>query len=435
MATRARRSSPLGLASLVLLSPLPAIFLFACGGSTSSNGSVAECPPGYTCIPACYGSPCSTSSAGDAGSSPAPPWAPEPGDDAAAWSGPPSPGASDASASDYPEGSTPPSSATFQPLGYEVVDAKQSAALGSLVIAASSPTNALYFYDLATGADVPFGLPMTPVALAVDATGLFAAVAFDAHVAWVDLKAQTIKAMCPLSSDASDVALTTSGVAYVVPATDHWVPIHVIDLATCAETLASNVWAGARLALHPNQQVLFLTQDLDPESITQCDRTASPVSCVDAEGGADWGTYTFGNSVWVSADGTRLYSGGPATLVQGGDAGSVWTYGGSLPGVSAVQTLDEAPQVARVALVPSDSAWDPSSVNADTVVRVHETQYLGLVGQYALPSVPAAGGGSAPAHGRFVFAMSGMQGVYVIVQGDAEDGGGSGAYEVVTMVL
>jgi hypothetical protein len=52
------------------------------------------------------------------------------------------------------------------------------------------------------------------------------------------------------------------------------------------------------------------------------------------------------------------------------------------------------------------------------VIRVHETQSLGLAAQYDLPPFPLPDGTVAIAHGRFVFTSPTMDTLYVVVQAD-----------------
>ncbi len=411
----------------------------ACGGRSDFQpvaSSAAGCPVGYVCCPA--GEDCDPVGA-TAGNGSSPPGSSSGGAvNNGVDAGPLPPGMTQNPVdAGYPEGSAPPSAAAVTVLDYQVVDAKFSEALSSLVLASSSPSNALHLYDTTTKADRAIPLAAAPAAVAVDASGLHAAVAFDGNVSWVDLASGTVTATCPVSSDAYDIALTKAGVAYVMPRTDQWVSLHAVD-STCTETLeGSTVRAASRLALHPSETALFdADQGLSPSSINRCDLEQSPVECQDALDGEDWGTYAFCGALWISADGERIYSGCGVTLRVPGDPNSdACTYGGTLAGVSDIQYLSEAPSAKRVVLIPGNPYdFDPSGMSQDndTVVRVHETDYLGFVAQYELPLFPLAGTTAAVAHGRFVFTTAGMETIYAIVEAD-ESSGALNDFAVVTM--
>jgi chitinase len=439
------RSSFAPVAALV--ATLTVTLLVACGSRSDvppRASTIAECPVGYVCCP--EGEDC-TPSGGNTGSG-----YPTQGSGSASSSGSSSGGtgldASDAgltppgspqSSDDagYPEGSTPPSTASITVLDYQVIDAKFSQALSSLVIASSSPSNTLHIYDTSKMADRAVPLPAAPTAVAVDATGLHAAVAFDGNVSWVDLTAGMVTTTCPISSDSFDIVLTKTGTAYVMPLTDQWVSLHVID-STCNETLEGGaiVRAASHLALHPSETALFdADQGLSPSSINRCDLEESPVECDDALDEEDWGTYPFCGALWISADGARIYSACGVTLRVPGDPNSATcTYGGTLDGVDSIQYLSEAPDAKRVVLVPGNPySFDPTTTpDDDTVVRVHETDYLGFVAQYELPPFPLTGTNTAVAHGRFVYTTPGMETIYAIVQAD-QSSGALNDFGIVTM--
>jgi hypothetical protein len=299
-------------------------------------------------------------------------------------------------------------------LSYRVVDAEQSSALASIVMVSDTPTNTLHIFNEVSQVDQSVTLPEPPIAVAVDPSGRKAAVAYDAHVSWVDLQTATLLATCPLGSNAYDLVLTSAGVAYVVPATDQWVSLHAVDLTSCTETTGSTIWAGSHIALHPSQLAAFTAdQGLSPSRINRCNITGSTPSCTDAENTADWGTYSYCGNLWISADGQRIYSACGVTLrVPGNVNGSPASYGGTLSGVTSVVHMSEAPCAQEVALIPG----------TDTAVRIHETNFLGFVSQANIPSFPLPDGGSAVAHGRFVFTTSAMDMLYVIVQADSASG-------------
>jgi chitinase len=379
-------------------------------GGSEAGAAPPACPSGFVCVPF-DASTGGVHGAADGG--------PEAGADATVEGGPVTDASTAIDAADamvvHDGGATPAPPSPELVLHYRVVDAKQSAALASLVIVSDTPSNALHIFNEQTQADQPVALPAAPVAVAVEPRGLRAAVAYDAHVSWVDLQAGTILATCNLSSNAYGLALTDAGIAYVVPRTDQWVPFHSINLSTCTETTSSNLYAGQHAALHPSQLAVFTAdQGLSPSRINRCDISASPPTCTDAENSADWGTYNYCGNLWISADGQRIYTACGVTLrVPGNVNGSPATYGGTLSGVSAIKYMDEAPAAQEIAVIPS---------NTDSLVRIHETQYLGFVRQVSLPSFPLPDAGSSVAHGRFVFTTPTLDMLYVILQADASSG-------------
>jgi hypothetical protein len=431
---------------LAVLPLATSLFLAACGGRSDvqpiGSSPSGECPAGYVCTPTCpTGDVCNPvgSTSGTGGSNTGTGSSTGSGSTSnSPDAGAPSTIGSSPEDAGYPEGSAPAASATLQVLTYEVIDAKFSVALSSLVLVSSAPSNALHIYAPSTGSDRAVALPAAPAAVTIDASGLHAAVAYDGNVSWVDLASGAVTATCPISSDAYDIALTAEGTACVMPRTDQWVSLHAID-STCTETVEEyGVWAGSHIALHPSEKALFTAdQGLSPSSINRCDLTVSPVGCVEALGGTDWGTYAFCGSLWISADGQRIYSGCGVTLrVPGDPTTDLCSYGGTLAGVSLIQHLSEAPQAKRVVLIPGNGySYDPTNAPAtnDTVVRVQETDYLGFVSQYELPRFPLAGTSSGVAHGRFVFTTPTMDTIFAVVQAD----GSSGAlndFAIVTMV-
>jgi hypothetical protein len=321
-------------------------------------------------------------------------------------------------------------SSTVSVLAYEVVDAEFSVALSSVVIVSDSPSNALHIIDVKTGVDRVVALPTVPVAVTVSGSGLEAAVAYDAHVSWIDLTAGTLGKTCDVSSDAFDVALSATGTAYVMPRTDQWIALHEIDPTGCVETETGGILrAASHIALHPSGKALFAAdQGLSPSRVDRCDLAPAPGNCNDSEGQADWGTYSYCGNLWISADGIRIYTACGVTLkVPGSVTGNPCSYGGTMTGVTSIQHLSEAPQAQRVVMIPGISfecqfggpGCDPT---ADTVVRVHETSFLGLEGEYPLPGFPLPGSSMAVAHGRFVFTTPSMDTLVAIVQADSSSG-------------
>jgi hypothetical protein len=135
-----------------------------------------------------------------------------------------------------------------------------------------------------------------------------------------------------------------------------------------------------RSAGAPRYPAVFTTQDLDPNSINRCEVASSPITCVDSENNANWGTYTFGNKVWSSANGERLYAESGATLRVPADPNSAAaTYGGTLAGISSITWMSEATYAQKVAIIPG---------SADTTVLINETNLLSSVKTLPIPGFP-----------------------------------------------
>jgi chitinase len=378
--------------------------------SQSSPGMLGvDCPRGYACVrigAGDGGNGSSSQTAADAETGDVKTASPEEGGAATRESGPGDAGARTLS--------------SMLVLDYRVVDAEQSAALSSIVMISDTPSNTLHVFNEVSHADVSIPLPLPPVAVAVDPSGQKAAVAFDANVSWVDLTTATLVKTCALGSNAYDLTLSAAGVAYVVPRTDQWVSLHAVDLTTCTETTASVLRAGSHIVPHPSGLAVFTAdQGLSPSRINRCDVTVAPPNCTDAQNGVDWGTYNYCGNLWISADGQRIYTACGVTLrVPGNVNGSPCTYGGTLSGVTSVTHMAEAPSAQQIVLIPGVATFGSTSAKEDTVVRIHETAFLGLVTEFSLPSFPLPAGTASASHGRFVFTTSTLDSLDVIVQAD-----------------
>jgi hypothetical protein len=313
-------------------------------------------------------------------------------------------------------------------LSYDIIDAEESKSLDSIVMISDTPANALHIFAEATGSDRTVALNAAPVAVAVDPSGTHAAVAFDGHVSHVDLVTGTVITTCMLSSNAADLTLTDSGIAYVVPLTDQWVPLHVLDLVTCDETPNdTRIWAGSRIMAHPSGAAVFVSQWEVPDNIQRCDITGSEPVCADSQDFYDHGTYEVGHQAWTSVDGERIYSAGGTTLrVPSPVNGAPCTYGGMIAGVSTIQHMSEAVTAQQLAIIPADPG-------DDSVIRIHATPYLELVQQLSLPSFPLTGGATTGAHGRFVFVTPTLDRLSVIVQADSAGGAPLHDFAVATL--
>ena len=82
-------------------------------------------------------------------------------------------------------------SAQTTPLAFRPSGAEYSTALDRIVMISANP-NQLHIYDAVSGADTKVNLAKAPVALSVSPDGLFAAVAHDLSVSYVNLSTGTV---------------------------------------------------------------------------------------------------------------------------------------------------------------------------------------------------------------------------------------------------
>lgn len=326
----------------------------------------------------------------------------------------------------YPQGSVQPKSSEVHVLDYRVVDAEFDAAHSRIVAVSGTPTKALHLIDVTSLSDRIINLPSAPIAVSVDAGGHKAAVAYNADVSLVDLDNGVVVKTCPLDTSPFDVALTSQGIAYVMPRESQWQSLRRIDLTNCTTTKSpSPIYSPSYLKLHPAEIAIFTAEiGVSSEAIIRCDLQTSHFVCdYSTEFSPYWEKSACGN-LWMSSDGQRIYTACGATQRIPGDViQSPCTYGGTLAHASHIQHLADAIQAKRVAFIPHvDGRASKPNPNEDTVVVIDETDFLGFVAAYQIPRFPTTPGHSAVSHGQFVFTTPTMDSLYIIARADASSG-------------
>lgn len=313
---------------------------------------------------------------------------------------------------------------TLATLPYRVLDAEYSRALEAIVLITDSPDRALHIYNPETGGDVRVALPLSAVAVSVSPAGDRAAVAHDAHVTYVDLVAGSALKTCDVTSDAIDVVLAGNGWAYVFPMTDQWSAIHGIKLSDCSETLSSSsaIYAGTVAALHPSGTKIYgADRGLSPSDIERYDiSTGSPVYAYDSPYHGD---YPMCGNLWISNDGLRIFTACGRVFRSSDTKSEDMTYNGRLEGADSIRHVSHASASGKVLVIPAASTSSyPSNPDGDTLLRVHDYQFLTLDRTIQLPTIPGQGSTTFKGHGRFVFARSTGGAYYVVLQADATSG-------------
>jgi hypothetical protein len=308
-------------------------------------------------------------------------------------------------------------------LGFSPIDAEYSTTLDRIVMVSSTPA-ALHVYDAAGAADTSVTLPLAPTCVGVSPDGKFAAVGHSAYVSLVDLQAGTVLKTLPISADAADVILTdpmtvtthVARFAYVYPLHDQWSNIHVVDLTTGAETLASNsVYAGGRFKRQPASNHVFLVElGLSPQQLYRYDIQTSTGAFNYGGESPYWGDYGMGSNFWISGDGSQiLFSSGNRFRT------SDMTYAGTANMAIRSAFAPASPSAAAGTWIvqPATSAYPPDTTS-DLGFRILDAQFLTVNESVDYPKYTRAGVGY-PVHGQYVFFDAAGTRRIAVVQVDA----------------
>lgn len=206
--------------------------------------------------------------------------------------------------------------------------------------------------------------------------------------------------------------------AYVFPSRD-WDAVHSIALATGVETgNTTNHYDGSRGVLTPDGKTLYaVTANQSPMDLKRWDVSAGVATF--AYEMAYHGTYPVGDLVWMSRDGSRVFTSAGTAFRTSSVQSQDMTYAGALSALTSIAHLDSS--TTEIAAIPRTSSWDPSSAANDTTIELFDTTYLGRVDRITLPRW-AVGARSYLTHGRFVFYSADGSKKRVVVQADAGSG-------------
>jgi hypothetical protein len=121
-----------------------------------------------------------------------------------------------------------------------------------------------------------------------------------------------------------------------------------------------------------------------------------------------------GPDLWISHDGSRIFTAAGTAFRTSSVQAQDMVYGGALSGVASVRHLDAAR--AEIAAIPAVT-WLGTGTE-DTTVELFDPAYLGHTGRIQLP-VWTIGGKAFSTHGRYVFYRADEAKKLVLVQADA----------------
>lgn len=264
----------------------------------------------------------------------------------------------------------------------QVADAEYDRALQQYAVAFRDPSR-LLVEDArsgnATGAVVP--LPLPPTCLAISRDGLFAAVGHDHALSYVDLQRDQVVQTYDVAVNVGDVVLPGDGYAYVVPAGSGDGAIHVVDLATGAETVQASVLAGSVARLHPSAGVTYVTNGAAPSRMDKF-ATASGLASLLGSSPTD---RAVGGNLWTSLDGSRLFAASGNVFASSPDSAQDMRWLAAFPDLAdGIRALVETHggTSGRLFVVP-----DLASGGLAPAVRVYDAATLAFAGSGPLPRV------------------------------------------------
>jgi hypothetical protein len=222
----------------------------------------------------------------------------------------------------------------------------------------------------------------------------------------------------PTTSDASDVLLPDNGSAYVWPRTDQWVAIHAIDLQTGVETTGGSlIYAGEKVRLHPSQTTAYGIWALSPADLQKYELLGgSPPRTL---GDSPYhGDYPMGYNLWISQDGTRIFTAAGSVFRSSGVVGNDMTYAGKMNGIGQARAItDDAPagRIYAFGTTTSPYYWGIPDTDRSADIQSFESSTLNSLGSTTLPKI-SVGATQADTDGWFMFASADGQRLYMLLR-------------------
>jgi hypothetical protein len=310
-------------------------------------------------------------------------------------------------------------------LPHDVIDSEYSKALESIVMVSSYPRNSLYLFDMATLTERELVLNKAPVSVSVSPDGTRAAVGHDALVSIVDLaqlkSGTTAPVLLNTSTTAFDIVLDGHGFVHVFPATDQWVSVHSIEIATNTETLASGqIYAAEHARLHPSGDFIYGADNgLSPSDIEKFDVTGGVANYL--YDSPYHGDYAMCGDLWFKDDGTTVYTRCGNTFRASTTRSQDMVYSGKLQLSTSqyygynITSLSQSSATQEIALIETDSSCsfigDPESCYSH--LALYESDFLNRQSVHSISPVQVAGSAYAQ-RGLFVFHSADGQHRYMV---------------------
>ena len=247
-------------------------------------------------------------------------------------------------------------------------------------------------------------LPLTGTCVSVGMNGQYAVVGHDGWISLVDLAAMRVDRTYPVSANALDVVLGPNNWAYVFPKVDQWQNIRCINLLTGTEMLNTGrqIYAGTKAKLHPSGNYIYGTNNgVSPSDAEKYDIQNGQANFL--YDSPYHGQYAFSGDLWMSDDGSRMFTRGRNVFWLTTSQSSDMIYAGSVDGNNVgVQTLDHISLKNRVYAV----YFDFLTQAPQNEIKIFTGDFLNYLGTKPLPGFLVKQGGVyqfVPSEGIFGF--------------------------------
>jgi hypothetical protein len=322
-------------------------------------------------------------------------------------------------------------------LAHDVVDAEYSAALDVIVMVSALPTPTLQLYDPVQQTAKSIALDAAPKAVSVGPDGLSAAVGHDGLITIVDLAniedpIVSPKTVLDLSTGVTDIVLAGNGYVHAFPSNAY--TIRSVEIATNTETgnTGYGIYYGTKAKLHPDGTKMYgANNGLSPDSI---ERYGVAAGIAANESSSSSAYYERCGDLWLPEDGLTIYTACGTVLRAADVASRDMVYAGTLDIPDAarygrrIRSLSHSTERHEVALLDDVSSDCDLNPPVCSTLRLYDSDYLDLVGQYRLLAVKV-GDAMQRQRGLFVFHSADGSARYLISKLQ------SGAYLVSTLGL
>ncbi len=291
-------------------------------------------------------------------------------------------------------------------LAYRPIASLYSSSLDEIIMISSNP-NQLHIYNPVTQSDTAVNVPQSPMSLAISPDGNSALVGMNNQISLINLTtASTIKT----SSVTIAVSSAVLGSTYAWLFSSGYNPPVAVNASTGVVISSTNYnyYYTAAGALNKAGTSLYVAGNGGMQDV---DVSTGAFGAVSATGASGCGP------LWLSADGTRLYTGCATILHSSSITSADLTYLRTLPVASStIVGLSESASAGRLAVISGNVTY-PAVSTLDGEVQLFTTDYFNPAGTLQL-SPFVTNTGSYAAHGKALFYNSASTSLYVVEQAD-----------------